>query len=483
MGQDFYSAHIFAVQPGLWVPAPYDRQREDRTVRDVVVYGRLALGRSREAAEASMKELARHLAGEHPATNDGWSVGLVPLRDHVVGSFSTIATMLLAAVGLVLLIACANVANLALARGTERASDVAVRTALGASQRRIVAQLLTESVVLAALGGALGALIAWAGIPALVRLIPTGAGVPFLHRVAIDERVLLFTALMSIGCAVLSGLLPSRQAARLDIIAGLRQTGRGSITTAARRWKNLLVVVEVALAVVVVVAAALMWRTLNGLEQVPAGFRSAGIAKLRTSLRGDMFDTPAARIRHFEELQRRLEEMPGIASVSAVSFEPPIQAGAVTAVRLRVPGLSDDPATAPSAVGRVVMADYFETMDIPIIAGRSLTRRDRSDTARVAVISQTMARRYFAGVNPIGRTFTIDLPRALPYEIVGVVGDVLSAGMDPSPQPVFYASYQQNPVLVMTVVMRVPGGDPSAVLSSAERIAWSISPSTKTTPP
>jgi putative ABC transport system permease protein len=374
--------------------------------------------------------------------------------------------------------ACANVTNLALVRGAERAGEIAVRAALGASRGQITAELLLESAVLAAAGGAVGTLLAMLVLPVLIHLIPTGSGVPFLDRAVVDARVLAFAAAASVGSAVLVALLPSRQASRLDVIAGLRNTGRGTVHSAGGAWRHALVGSEVALAVIVVMAAALMWQTLISLDRTPAGFAVDRIAKLRTSLRGDAFATASARITHFDELQRQLQSVPGMAAVSGVSFEPPTQAGMISAVRLRLPGHSDDPASAPAAVSRAVLPDYFEAMSIPIVSGRALSRADRRDGARVAVISATMARRYFAGVDPIGRRFAVDVPGAQPLTIVGVAGDVLSAGLDPAPQPIFYLPYAQNAAPVMTMVMRVPQGDPTAALREAERIAWSISPAT-----
>jgi putative ABC transport system permease protein len=477
MGPDFYSAHIFNVQPDLWLPASLETERDDRSTRDIVVYARLKPGTPVATAQASMRVVAARIAARRPETDDRWSIALVPLREHVVGAFTRIAALVLAAVGLVLLMACANVANLALARGAERTGEVAVRTALGAGPGRIAAELLVESLVLAAAGGVAGAVIAWLGIPALVHLIPTGAGVPFLQRASVDLRVLGFAVAASLGAAALCGVLPARQAARLDVIDGLRRAGRGAVSPAARRWRRVLVAVEVALAVVVLACATLMTRTLVGLERVPTGFRADRIAKLRTSLRGEAFAAPAARVAHFEELQRRLSAIGSVSLVSAVSFEPPTPAGRIAAVRLRLPGF-DDPASAPSAVSRVVMADYFEAIGIPIVKGRGITAVDRADSARVAVISDTMARRYFSGQDPIGRTFSLDNAGAAPLRIVGVAGDVLTEGIDPSPQPTFYLPYAQNPLPVMTLVMQVTRGDPAAVLVEAERIAWSIAPST-----
>ena len=478
MGPDFYSAHIFSVQPDLWVPALFDLERDDRSTRDVLVYGRLRSGLALESAQASMRLVAGRVARDHPDTDDRWSISLVPLREHAVGGFSRIAALVMAAVGLVLLIACANVANLALARGAERTGDIAVRTALGASRSRIVGELVTESLVLAALGGAGGALIARGGIPLLVHRIPASAGVPFLHRAAVDIRVLVFALAATMACALLSSLLPARQAGRIDVVEGLRNAGRGPISPASRRWRRMLVAAEVALAVIVVVCAALMTRTLVGLERVPTGFDADRIATLRTSLRGDAFRSPGGRVAHFEELQRRLLEVPGVTSVSAVSFEPPTPAVQIAALRLRLPGQPQDAAVAPSAVSRPILADYFESMGIPILSGRGITRTDRAETARVAAVSASMAARYFSGVDPIGRTFAIEGPRAVPLHIVGVVGDVFTAGNDPTPQPTFYVPYAQSPLPVMTVVMRVAHGDAAAPLREAERIAWSLSPFT-----
>jgi putative ABC transport system permease protein len=477
MGPSFYSAHIFAVQPGLWVPAPLAEQRPDRSTRDVLVYGRLAPGRTLAEAQAQMANVTAALGREYPASDDRWSASLVPLREHAVGTFSRTGAILMAGVGLVLLIACANVAHLTLARASERAREVALRTALGASRGRIAFQLLTESLLLALMGGALGAVLARFGAAPLARLIPAQAGVPFLDRVAVDGPVLAFTFLLSAVSGLLFGVLPVRQAGRLELVEALREGGRGSLGSSGH-WRHGLVAAEVALAVVVASGAALMLQTFVGLHRVDPGFDAAHVLKLRTSLRGEDFASPASRIAHFEELQRRLAALPGIASASAVSFEPPTVAGGIFGrVRLSFPGVPDD-AAAPSAVARVAMPDYFETMGIPVLAGRGITRDDLADGRRVVVISQAMVRRHFADVDPLGRTFAVHGPQARPMEVVGVVGDVMTDGTDPTPLPMFYTPYTQSALPVMSVVMRVPGRDAAAPAHDAERTAWSLSAST-----
>ncbi len=478
MRSEFYSAHVFSVQPGLWVPTSLEALREDRTTRDLLAYGRLAPGRSLASAQATMTALTSRIAQQHPDTNDRWGASVVPLRDHALGQFSRTGGILLAAVGLVLLIACANVANLTLARATERSREVAVRTALGASRGRIVGQLLTESLVLSLAGGVLGAVLAQFAAAPLAGLIPAQAGVPFLDRVGIDGRVLAFTFVLSVLSGVLFGLLPSRQSARLDLVSVLREGGRGTLSAPARRLRESLVVAEVALAVVIASAAGLMLRTFTGLQGIHPGFDAERILKLRTSLRGDDFQAPSARLGHFEELKRRLEAVPGIASVSAVSFEPPTLAGVFGAVRLVLPDAPETAAAAPSAVGRVVMPDYFETMGIPILKGRGVTRDDVADGRRIAVISEKMAARYFADVDPLGRSFAVHGPRPQPLEVVGVSGDVMTGGTDPTPQAVFYTPYAQNPLAVMSFVLRVRDGDAMVPAREAERTAWSLPGST-----
>ena len=443
MGPDFYSAHIFNVQPDLWIPEAFDAQRGDRATRDVMVYGRLAEGRTLESARAAMRTVAKRIAREHAETDDGWSISLVPIREQAVGGFTRIAALVLIAVGLVLLIACANAANLALARGAERTTDVAVRVALGASRRRVLIELLAESVVLSGLGGVAGIVLAAAGIRALVHLIPPAAGIPFLHRAVLDLRLVAFIGAVAATCAAVSGVLPSRQAGQIDIVEGLRASGRGAVGGAGG-WRQALVAVEMALAVVVIVCAGLMARSLVGLERLDPGFRPDRIAKLRTSLRGDAFASPRARIAHFQELQRRVESISTVQSASAVSFEPPNPPGQTGALRVRVPGDSDSAAAAHSAVSRTILSDYFGTMGIPIVAGRGVTPDDRLDTQRVAVISQTMAAQVFAGVDPIGRTFSLNAPGARPMLIVGVCGDIFTSGVDPSPAPTFYVPIRRT---------------------------------------
>lgn len=475
MKPDFYSAHVFSVQPGLWVPAPFADERQDRTTRDVLVYARLAPSQTLGSAQAGMTAISERLANQYPETNDRWGVALIPLREHVIGPFSQTGGLLFAAVGPVLLLACANVANLTLARATERAREVAIRTALGASGPRVIAQFLTESVVLSLIGGGVAAALAAFTAEPLARLIPPQAGVPFLEGVSVDPTVLGFTLLISVACGVVFGLAPSQRIMRLDPTQTLREGGRGDLSAPARRMREMLVVCEVALAVVIVSAAGLMLRTYVGLMDVRPGFDVEHVLKLRTSLRGESFRSSPARIAHFDELKRRLEEVAGIERASAVSVDPPVQPGVFGAVRILLPGTPDDSAAPPSAISRVVMPDYFHVMGIPIIEGRPVTREDGELSRHVVVISQSMASRYFPNADPIGRRFAVYGPRSQQMEIVGIAGDIITAGTDPTPHPIFYTPYAQNPLLVMSVVMRVPAGNTSAPALEAERTAWALS--------
>ncbi|MBK5255762.1 MAG: ABC transporter permease [Vicinamibacteria bacterium] len=479
MGPDFYSAHLFAVQPGIFFPKAFSLLRDDHGTRDVVVYGRVRAGESVAAAQAEMTAITKSLAAEHPETNDRWGAAVIPIRELAVGPFGATGSILLAAVSLVLLIACANVANLTFSRASERSLEMALRVALGASRRRIISQLMTESLLLSLAGGAVGALLAFLAADPLARLIPAQAGVPFLDRVGVDGSVLAFTLLLSVVSGLLFGLFPAREATRVDLAEVLREGGRSQVSSRGRRFRNGLVVAEVALAVVVATGAGLMLRTIGGLQTVKPGFDAGRLLSLRTSLRGDDFAAPAARRVHFEELKRRLEALPGIASASATSFEPPMPvAGVFGGARLSIPGFSDDSASPTSAVSNTVMPDFFETLGIPLIKGRGITKNDQADSRRVVVINQAMVDRFFPGVDPLGRSFALHGPGQPQMEIVGVVGNVITAGTDPTPRPVFYAPYAQNPIPVMTVVMRVPQGDPLALAREAEKTAWSLSRST-----
>jgi len=474
---DFYSAHAFATQPDLWVPSPFISLREQRTTRDILVYGRISTGLSLTTAQSTMAAVAAGVAADHPATSRGWGINLVPLREHAVGTFVQTAGLLLAAVWLVVLIACANVASLALARGSERASEVALRTALGAGRRHLVRQLVSDSLILSVAGGIIGAGIAAFSVRSIVQLIPASAGVPFLDRVAVDGRVLFFAALACLLISALCAVLPARQALRVDVVSGLRVAIRGGASAPARRLRNALVVGEIALAVVVAAAAGLMWSTFSNQRQMPLGFEAVGLAKLRMSLRGEQFQTPASRIAHFEELQRRLQRLPGVTSASAVSFEP-VSPGVIGSSNVVIPGIAVDRSAPLPAVNRAVLPGYFETMSIPIVKGRAISTDDRLDSHRVAVITEGFARRYFAGVDPVGRTFSLESRPADAIDIVGVAADVAANPSDLAPLPFFYTPYAQNAQPVMTVVIRVGQGDPAGILREAERTAWSVSSST-----
>ncbi|MBX7187843.1 MAG: ABC transporter permease [Vicinamibacteria bacterium] len=479
MSPEFFSAHIFSnVQPGLFVPKAFSLLRDEHVTRDILVYGRLAPGRTMAMAQAEMASISADLAREHPETNDRWGAAVVPIRDLAVGQFGPTGLILLGAVSLVLLIACANVANLTLSRASERSREVSLRVALGANRGRIVSQLLTESLLLSLTGGALGALLAFVAADPLARMIPAQAGVPFLDRVAVDGSVLAFTLLLSVASGLLFGLFPAREATRVDLADVLREGGRSQVSSRGRRFRNGLVMVEVALAVVVAAAAGLMLRSFDGLQGVAPGFDVDRVLTLRTSLRGEEFATPSSRLAHFEELKRRLEAIPGIARASATSFEPPSPGSSFGGVRLALPGVPDDAASAPSAVSSIVMPDFFETLGIPVVQGRGITADDSATSRRVAVINQAMADKYFPGINPLGRSFALHGPRAAQMEIVGVAGNVMSTWPNPAPRPVFYTPYAQNPLPVMTVLMRVPAGNPMAVAREAESVAWSLSRST-----
>jgi predicted permease len=427
--------------------------------RSLFVIGRLAPGVTAAGADTRLRDVAARLAEQHPY-NDGWSANVVPMFDEVVGDARALVLMLLGAVGLVLLIACVNVAAMVLARGSARARELAVRQALGAGRWRLAGQLLAEGLVLAACAALAGVAIGAWGRDALVALAP--AELPRLDHVALSPTVLAFTAGLTLVSGLVLGLVPLVRAGGPDLHAMLRGGGRGVTDHAGRRVRDGLVLVEVALAVVLCVAAGLTIKSFSQLRQVDPGYRPDGVLTARLALPGSRYEDDADIAAFYVSLLERLRARPGVVEAAATARLPLDGVWVGTSFVLR-----DRPepprAERPVADIRVITPRYFQTLGIRLRAGRDFTADDREGAPRVAVINETMARTYWPEGGVLGQEVAVNVanPTYL-ATVVGVVGDEKHQGYDTSPRAMIYLAHDQLPIGAMSLAIRA-GGDPIAL--------------------
>jgi putative ABC transport system permease protein len=448
----------------LWTPLALDPAKASRGAHYLGVVGRTKAGVSVRQAEAEMQTVAERLAREFPDTNAGESAAVVQLHEQVVGRIRPALLTLFAAVGFVILIACANVANLLLVRASVRERELAIRTALGASRRRLVMQMLAESVLLAVAGGALGVLLAYLAVPA-IRTLSAGS-IPRVEDVAVDARVMGFAALASLLTGVVFGLAPAWQASRASIGDALKEGSRGS-ASAGGRARGALLVGEMALSMVLLVGAALLLRSFDRLTSVNPGFDAERVLAFQVALPQASYAEDHDRIRFFGDLLQRLEVLPQVRAAGMVQTLP-MRGGYVLsfAIQGRPPA---KPGDEPSARHRSVSAKYFATLGIPLLRGRAFGERDVAGAPMVAVIDQAFAERHFPNEDPLGRGLDIGNGTEGFYEIVGVVANVHHDGLDADPAPTMYVPFEQDVFSSMWIVARTDG-DP-AQLAGAARLA------------
>ncbi len=423
------------------------------------VIARLKPGVTIKEAAGEMSAIAGRLEQTFPNTNVGHGVVLVPLHEQVVGEVRPALLVLLGAVGFVLLIACANVANLLLARSAARRKEIAIRTALGASRARIIRQLLTESLFLAVLGGAAGLLLAMWGVDLLIRLIANS--IPRANEISLDGRVLGFTLLISLMTGLLFGLLPALQTSRPDLTESLKEGGRDSAESFRRnRARSLLVVCEVALTLVLLIGAGLLIKSFLRLRDVNPGFNPAGTLTLELSLPASKYSDGAQIAGFYQQLLPRVEALPGVQAAGAVSVLP--LSGNDESNFVGIEGHQPlPPGQALRAGRRIVNPDYFRAMGIPLKRGRPFTQADTRETERVMIINETMAHRFFApDEDPLGKRIRTGGGSSPWLSVVGVVGDVRHGGLDRDARPEMYFPYLQAPSRSMALVVRAAAGDP-----------------------
>ena len=388
----------------IWTPLsfdPNDAHGRSRKARSLNVVGRLADGTPQEQAQREMTVIAGRLATTFPDSNTGWGARVISAQEQLVTTVRPALLLISAAVGFLLLIVCANVANLVLARLSSRRGEIAVRAALGAGRGQLVRQVLAESFVLAGIGGTLGLLVAWAGVR-LVHTLPQGS-LPRMEEVRLDGGVLLFALLVSVGVALIFGLIPAIQASR----AGLRDTMNafsGTTRHSGGRLLSALVVVEVALALMLLVAAGLMTRSFAQLMRVSPGFEPGNLLAVQVYLPQAKYKTGIDRTRFYMDTIRRVGALPGVTSAAGVSALPMYPVGIDYALPFTVDGhAAPVNGEEPRADIRTATPGYFETMKITLLKGRFIDGRDRQGAPGTVVINDTMARRYFAGEDPIGK--------------------------------------------------------------------------------
>jgi putative ABC transport system permease protein len=439
----------------LWRPmALSPQQTQNREAKWLRVVGRLKPGLSIEQAGAEMSAIARQLEQEYPDSNAGWGARLVPLREEITGKFSSFLFVLLGAVAFVLLIACVNIANLLLARASSRQKEMAVRAALGASRGRLVGQFLTESLLLAVMGSALGLLIVfWLG-DALVALSPVN--IPRLTEVGIDNRVLGFTLLLSLLTTLIFGLAPAWQASRPSIHEALKEEGRGMAGSSGQSLRSLLVIAEVAVSLVLLVGAGLMIKSFIRLQSVDPGFDPHNLLTMEITLPPARYGQNQQQIAFFQQALDRIKTLPGVQAAGAVQ-DLPLRFN-VNSFPVSIEGRAPSPtAQQPLAGYRAVTGDYFRTLRIPLLRGRLFTAEDGPDAAPVILINQAMAQRFWPEEDPLGQRLRFGEPSDPVYTIVGVVGDIKHMGLGADEGPVMYQPHTQKRfawLRWMTVVVR-----------------------------
>jgi putative ABC transport system permease protein len=462
----------------MWIPLPMPTGDAEGAAhgRFLLVVARLKPGVTREQAEAELKTVESRLADAEPRYNKNYSAEVIPVREQFFGSVRYALWILLGAVGLVLLIACANVANLLLSRAAAREREIALRTALGARRSRIVRQLLTESILLALCGSLLGLALAWWGIKALVAISPRD--LINLEGVGLNLTVLGWTLAVSLLTGVIFGLAPALEATRVDLNDALKEGGKGAGGQSARSrgLRSVLVVAEVALALVLLASAGLLVRSFMRLQRIDTGFNTENVLTMVVRLPGSKYKEDPQYVAFFRRAEEQLRALPGVRGVGIVNYLP-LYGGLGSGTGFTIEGRpAPPPGQGPSTNVRVADAGYFPAMDIPLLRGRRFTDAEDSEPRHVVIISESLAKEYFPNEDPLGKRIDVDMfdtPRLT--EIVGVVGDARYDSLTDPPQPTVYFPESELTYAFMTFTIRTTG-DPSEMAPAARRVISSLDP-------
>jgi predicted permease len=463
-------------QADLWRPyQPTPNQLSRRGMHGTNLIGRLKPGVSVTQAQSELSVITKRIEQENMQSHAGTGLKLIPLQEQVVGQVKPILIVLLAAVGCVLLIACANVASLLLTRSLARQKEVAIRAALGASRWRVIRQLLTESVLLSVAGGVAGLLVAYWGITGLVAALPDNqiVALPFLKTLHMDAGILAFSFGLSLLTGIVFGLAPALQSSRPDLNEVLKEGGRNSAGGAGHRLRSALVMTEIALAVVLLICAGLMMKSLLHLVQSNIGFNPDKVLTMTVVPPAAKYTDANRQVEFFDQLSERVKSLPGVSGTGTVDILP-LQSGNTT--RVNVEGDPVPPAGQETEANmRVVDEKYFQTLGVPVAAGRMFDDRDKANAPPVVIIGKTFADRIFAGRDPIGRKFVYAGAQAPPITVVGVVGDVKIGGLDDAIRPVIYYPFRQNPNPGTNLVVRT-SGDPTTLAAAIRSEAHALEP-------
>ena len=455
--------------------APYTFSESDarrRGANFLSIVGRIKPGVTLAQAQTEMRDVAARLAQEYPQTNREMSATVVGLSEQMLGGVRPALLVLLGAVALVLLIACANVASLMLARGSERARELAIRAALGAGRFRVMRQLLTESVVIAVLGGVFGVLLAWWGLDLILALSP--GSLPRAEHVNISLPVLGFATALSLMTAIGFGLVPSLHFSNSDLQDTLKEGGRTASAGVSRhRLRRGLVVAEIALALVLLVGAGLLVRSFARLISVDPGFTPENTLALQVHVY-EQYPQPEQQAAFFEETLFRLSALPGVQAAGGTTA-PPFEDGIEVESDFTIEGQPPPaPGQEPTAQHTIVTSDFFRAIGVTLSRGRVFEKSDHANAPPVVIVNETFARRYFPGEDAVGKRILVKrLTRPVVREIIGVVGDVRHTGLDSPTTPELYMHMLQAPFGSMTFVVRTDS-DPLALLPAVKREVWAV---------
>lgn len=469
-------------QTDVWLPwdiaRTYNAQRfpkgPPRDWRFLNTLGRIKQDTSTEETQKRLSLFFGGLSERFPETNRGWTAGITPLHEEVVSSSRLILLVLSGAVGMVLLLACANVAGLVLAQSTTRKREFALRLALGASRARVVRQQLTESFMLALTSGIVGVGLAWVGLDLLLSVAPVDT--PRINEVAIDARALLFALAISITTAVLFGLMPALKSSKAELFTTLKDAGTRGLTgqLSNHRLRNAVVIAEVSLALVLVTCAGLFVRSFVQLISIDPGFNSENLLTMHITLDGATYGRRAGE--YYKQVIERIESLPSVTSAAAVSTLPMSDVGVDFTRPYWREGDAEPVGDGEKVAVRMATSGYFKTMGISLLQGRSFTEQDRRDTMAVIMVSKAMADKVWPNENPVGKRLMLDYNRGkYAYEVVGVTSGIRYYGLKAEPRPEVFIPHAQNAYLPMNLVVRT-ASDPNRLAESIKAQVREVDP-------